>query len=362
MRVLLSKQEALWLSLLWNDRKYRAGEVDIPSTNSPDSRPVGAHGGNKPTDLHWRAETDLRNGFVGGQEYKKVSDERFPVHVIEQRRDVNNGSRKEQNAGGEKHEEEAEISGEDGAEASEDGRNIFTRQAWGNPDVLIEESGGSGREQRDSPGFADSSIVADVRTQSASECEDRQKPLLRDITSCSRENSETTLSSRNEASSDRRKEGHGAGRRNPCARRKSPDGQRTFPPSESGSWCDVGELEGDRSESAVRAMNDSPRREPCSRTQNAEPPGRESFAAGENSDPVGKMAERAAARRVKREELRRKYEEAQKRKQVRGRLSGPRSAECGVSSPVKESRGWTARGLQMDLRWTASLSSCGCRE
>jgi hypothetical protein len=325
MRVLLSKQEALRLSLLWKDRKYRAGEVDIPSSNSPD--PVGEHGGNEPTNPRSRAERDSGNVSFPGQGTKDVREDLYPVHVIEQRRDVYSGSRRKGDAGGEKHEEEAEGSGEDGVEASEDGRSVRTRQAWGSPDVLNEESGGSGREQRDSPHSADSLVVAALRAQSATECEDRRQPPLRDVTSCSREDSERNPSSQNEASSDRRKEGHGAGRRTARARRDCLDGQRTFLPSESGSWCDAGELEGDRSESAARAMDESPRRKPGSGRQSAEQLERASLAAGENSDPVGKMAERAAARRLKREELRRKYEEAQKRKQVRGRLLGPRHAE-----------------------------------
>jgi hypothetical protein len=111
------------------------------------------------------------------------------------------------------------------------------------------------------------------------------------------------------------------------------DGQQTFPPSESRSWCN--EVEGDRSQRAARAVDDSPagsRRGRGLGPQSAELLGRESLAAGENSSPVGKMAERAAALWLKRDEL---WKRRERRRREAGKWATIGATFCRVC--VKQS-------------------------
>lgn len=268
MRALLSKQDALRLSLLWKDRKYRAGEVDAPSTDPQGIPPVEATGESDRCD--YPASTTLlppdlvsNESVVVTREDSNGGEDSFPVHLTEyfNEQDERGIDTERAEAGGEQANGHQAVASARRIGASESSHAVQTGSVSGTEPAVIEDGetdatlsntpsfGSSRREtlgaraRADEEESGDTSAFAYVPSQHHADDEDRgDEPGL--------------LSA----------EGLGKG-------------------------LDAG-------------------------AQRADARKGEYGSASETGDAVEKMEERAAARRRRRDELKRKYEEAQKKKEV----------------------------------------------
>ncbi|GAQ87969.1 hypothetical protein KFL_003900090 [Klebsormidium nitens] len=276
MRALLSKQDALRLSLLWKDRKYRAGEVDAPGTVPPELRPTEATGGSDRCE--YAAPTGLlRPGVVSTESvvvYREGSDAGegpFPVHLTEyadvvegNERAFHTGRDEAKGLGAKGH----DRAGANGMRAAETAPAVQTGLVRGTESALA-EAVESEAARSDTPSF-ESSLRAPARARVRAEdkeTSDTRQPF-----------SAPTPSNRHTDEDDRMELTEGGWI------------SAQAPPESLGRGSDIGARGADARDGDDLLVN-------------------------VNGDPVEKMEERAAARRRRREELKRKYEEAQKRKE-----------------------------------------------